>query len=323
MKFRLCVLASPLFLAMSCLHNSQKKLEQEQSVVSSTSPMPSPVQKICVFGKGGAGKSTVSWLLSKALAEDGYKVLAIDADYNLDLVEAFGVDVVDFPKINESAKDFYAYQGLKVGQLYRDLISRERPNSFHLSPLDNFTQKYSQNVEPNIQLMTAGGHNKNQLFGSKCSHGYIVPLKYYMAALELKPNEFMVADSVAGTDMVTYGLCLGADALVTVVGNAETSVKVFRQIEEIAGRLQIPSYAIFNRVGAKQIERLSQTKPLAHFVNDEALSMRDFSKLSEANRQEVKTLIHNLRSITIDKSASWKRFKRWDELNKAQPEEEI
>lgn len=36
--------------------------------------------KIAVCGKGGVGKSTVSALLIKSFLEEGYRVLAIDAD---------------------------------------------------------------------------------------------------------------------------------------------------------------------------------------------------------------------------------------------------
>jgi CO dehydrogenase nickel-insertion accessory protein CooC1 len=49
--------------------------------------------RIGVFGKGGAGKSTVTVLLARALRDLGYPVAVIDADStNFGLARAFGVD---------------------------------------------------------------------------------------------------------------------------------------------------------------------------------------------------------------------------------------
>ena len=36
--------------------------------------------KIAIGGKGGVGKTTVSAVLAQLLAQDGYDVLAVDAD---------------------------------------------------------------------------------------------------------------------------------------------------------------------------------------------------------------------------------------------------
>ncbi len=47
--------------------------------------------KIAVTGKGGVGKSTIVGLLARALADDGWKVLAIDADPDANLASAIGV----------------------------------------------------------------------------------------------------------------------------------------------------------------------------------------------------------------------------------------
>jgi CO dehydrogenase nickel-insertion accessory protein CooC1 len=49
--------------------------------------------RIGIFGKGGAGKSTVAVFLARALRERGYTVLVLDADStNLGLAEALGVE---------------------------------------------------------------------------------------------------------------------------------------------------------------------------------------------------------------------------------------
>ena len=54
--------------------------------------------KIGLFGKGGSGKSTVTALLAKELAEHGYEVYILDADStNVGLHQALGLDHLPSP----------------------------------------------------------------------------------------------------------------------------------------------------------------------------------------------------------------------------------
>ena len=46
--------------------------------------------KIAITGKGGVGKTTIAACLSKKFYNDGYSVLAIDADPNANLAMALG-----------------------------------------------------------------------------------------------------------------------------------------------------------------------------------------------------------------------------------------
>ena len=47
--------------------------------------------KIAIGGKGGVGKTTVCGIWAKLFAEDGFDVLALDADPNTTLGFAFGL----------------------------------------------------------------------------------------------------------------------------------------------------------------------------------------------------------------------------------------
>jgi len=49
--------------------------------------------KIAITGKGGVGKTTFSSMLSRMFADDGYRVVAVDADPDANLGLALG-----FPK---------------------------------------------------------------------------------------------------------------------------------------------------------------------------------------------------------------------------------
>ena len=46
--------------------------------------------KIAITGKGGVGKTTFSSMLSRMFADDGYRVVAVDADPDANLGLALG-----------------------------------------------------------------------------------------------------------------------------------------------------------------------------------------------------------------------------------------
>jgi len=47
--------------------------------------------KIAISGKGGVGKTTLSGTLARLFCEEGYDVLAIDADPSMNLASALGI----------------------------------------------------------------------------------------------------------------------------------------------------------------------------------------------------------------------------------------
>jgi Mrp family chromosome partitioning ATPase len=51
-----------------------------------------PRVKIAISGKGGVGKTTLAGVMSRLLADQGYKVLSIDADPDSNLASAIGID---------------------------------------------------------------------------------------------------------------------------------------------------------------------------------------------------------------------------------------
>ncbi len=58
------------------------------------------IMKIAVVGKGGSGKSSVSWLLTEHILQNSNKkVLAIDADYNMDFSYLLAPEKTDIKKV--------------------------------------------------------------------------------------------------------------------------------------------------------------------------------------------------------------------------------
>lgn len=142
--------------------------------------------KIAFVGKGGSGKSTISWLVSQCLASNQKHVLAIDADYNMDLAHNLGWDEeLPWDFLHSAEPDFYSYLKLTQQDYYVDLPNKENLRRFRFSPpsnIDEFTKKYASPapLDKRISLMIMGTVNEDSLYGHRCSHAYITSIKYYL-----------------------------------------------------------------------------------------------------------------------------------------------
>jgi len=279
--------------------------------------------RIAVCGKGGAGKSTLSWLLTRHAAESG-RVLAIDADYNMDLAHNLGWrDEEGAAFISHAERDFYDYQGLTDKDFYVDLPAKENLRPFTFDPSDNFTQKLTRAAGDNISLMIAGPTHENLLYGHRCSHAYVSSLKYYLPLLQTKRP--VIVDSVAGTDMVSYGMYLGVDAVTVVVEPTVNSMGVFRQISAITREFGIPVFAILNKVSAER--PVSETFLAQHggvvlgqVPADVSLMQVDWAQVSSSARDAVAGIWRALEEKEFDSAQRWQRHIRWRERYEQQLE---
>ena len=61
--------------------------------------------KVCVAGKGGSGKTSISGTMARLLARDGRRVLAIDADSNPNLSLTLGIPPAKFDTVPTLPRD--------------------------------------------------------------------------------------------------------------------------------------------------------------------------------------------------------------------------
>ena len=277
--------------------------------------------KIAFVGKGGSGKSTVSWLITKLLASRGRQVLAIDADHNMDFVSLLGQSIdADTPTMHRHADDFLAAVGQKEDKYWQDIVldGRELP-TFTLTPKDSYTAKLALPVNESIELIAVGLGAEDVLFSDRCAHGHSASLKFYLPLLDVGDNGDVVIDGVAGADMMNYGLFLGADAVVVVVEPHQNSMRVLEQVNGIAERTGAPLFVVINKVGtnpalADEIEASWKDKALGRIPTDLALLAYDFENLSEETIQTGVKIAEALRSRTsgtgaLDRLRSFERQK--------------
>jgi CO dehydrogenase nickel-insertion accessory protein CooC1 len=80
------------------------------------------------LGKGGSGKSTLSYRYIQFLLEKNARVLAVDADHNMDLTYNLGVDQ-DFNYMGQAQDDIRRASGVSLTPLPQSLYSKKHQNS--------------------------------------------------------------------------------------------------------------------------------------------------------------------------------------------------
>lgn len=265
----------------------------------STSATKLRYMKIAFVGKGGSGKSSVSWLAVRTLENMGSLVLAVDADHNMDLTSNLGLNPDTTPRMYETEQDFMQHIGVtKVSSvLHKDINSLP---SFTVNPQDSYTASVVSKVSDTVSLINIGLGAPEVMFSGKCAHGLSGSLKYYLGLLDEK-DDFVVIDSVAGADMLNYGLYAGIDAVIGVVEPHRNSVKVFEQIQDICRKSLIPCFAVVNKPTDNEFYKdfvvKNSEKIVGEIPFDENIMNYDYAKVKAETKQSMVSVIEKITKL--------------------------
>lgn len=210
--------------------------------------------KIAVCGKGGCGKSTMTTLLAKELARRNKRVMVIDSDEsNYGLHKQLGME---FPG------DFTEYFGGK-GKAFKTMMTGELLSQVKLSAfakkfftetwtLDDIPEEYLS-VKDGVMLMASGKiHEANE--GCACTMGSI--LKEMLVHLELKSDEFVIADMEAGIEHFGRGVDNSVDIIMMIVDPSFESLRLSKKIKKLGESIQKPVYFCLNRTTKESIDSM-------------------------------------------------------------------
>ena len=280
--------------------------------------------KIAITWKGGSGKSTVSTLFSLWLAQMWYKVLAIDADYNMDFAAHLGLDTTSIHAMNKDVELFYNHVWVPYDCPGKQIVAALHNSSpFHVFPHDTYTASFVQKtgVSDNISCMVVWTHSQDMLFNKSCSHSYFKPLKHYLPTVSIPEKSAIVVDSVAGTDMVWYGLYLGVDAMIIAVEPTSQSINVHKQISHIAHHFWIPVYCIINKrdITKQYPDNISNfiqdhTETILWYIPvDIAIVQWNYDALATETKDAISSIIDNTIKKLPSFTQSLSRFDaRWE-----------
>jgi len=213
--------------------------------------------KVIVAGKGGCGKSTVSTLLAKALAKRGSRVLVIDTDEsNFGLHTHLGL---------KRPEDFMNYFGGKK-VLFEKVKSIQKRWQIDELPAEYLTEK------GNIKLLAMG---KIYDFGEGCACPINALSSRFLEILELKDDEFLIADTDAGIEHLGRGIERGCNLILAVVEPSQESIGLANRITAMAKSIDKPIYYILNKTDSNTeavlLEALDGSRVIAVVPQDERI----------------------------------------------------
>jgi CO dehydrogenase maturation factor len=204
--------------------------------------------KIAIAGKGGVGKTTLAGVMARYLADEGYKVLTIDADPDANLASALGFPPELLKGITPLAE---------MTPLVQERTGSQKGTFggvFKLNPkVDDLPDAYSV-THQGVKLLMLG--NIPQAEGG-CFCPENVLLKGLLHHILVKRDEVVIIDMEAGLEHLTRGSTKHVDAFIIVVEPGQRSIATARQIFRLAQDLGVKRvYAVGNKVTSPQDQQL-------------------------------------------------------------------
>jgi CO dehydrogenase maturation factor len=198
--------------------------------------------KIAVAGKGGVGKTFVSSTLSRLLARNGYNVLAVDADPNLNLAVSLGVpqDVADrVVPLSENEALVKERTGVSAEEAYAPI--------FNMNPkVNDIVDKFGVKAPDGVKLLVMGTVKGG---GTGCMCGSNALLRVLVQHMLIQRGEVLIMDMVAGLEHLGRGTARRMDAMLVVLEPRMKSVDTVRRIMRLAEEIEVKEVlAVGNKV---------------------------------------------------------------------------
>ena len=153
--------------------------------------------KVAITGKGGVGKTTISGTIARLLARDGYDVLAIDADPDMNLASSLGITTPPKPLTE-----------------YREMIEERAGQTggmFKYNPkVDDVVEKYGAVGPDNVNMLVMGTVERG---GSGCMCPASAFLRALLRHVVLKDSSAVIMDMEAGIEHLGRGTTKGIDLM--------------------------------------------------------------------------------------------------------------
>ena len=194
--------------------------------------------KIAIGGKGGVGKTTVCAIWAQLFAEDGFDVLAIDADPNANLASAFGIASQQSPEPLIKMKALIA-ERTGTG---KDAVGAY----FKLNPKVSDLPEKCWLEANGLKLLVLGAITQAG-GGCACPEGAF--LKALLTHTILQRQEMVLIDLAAGVEFMGRASVQGIEALVLVVEPGGRSIETANNMAKMAKELGIGCVgAIANKI---------------------------------------------------------------------------
>ncbi|GAA0710417.1 carbon monoxide dehydrogenase accessory protein CooC [Paraclostridium ghonii] len=202
--------------------------------------------KIAITGKGGVGKTTFSSMLARSFADEGYRVVAVDADPDANLGLALGFP----PEISESITPISEMKKLVSERTGAEAQSFGK--MFKINPkVDDIPDLYCKEYN-NVRLLTLGTVDSG---GSGCVCPEHILLKRLCSHLILQNKDVVIMDMEAGIEHLGRGTAQGVDAFIVVVEPGERSLQTYRKVKKLGSDIGVKKvFVVGNKIRNKSDE---------------------------------------------------------------------
>lgn len=177
--------------------------------------------KVAVSGKGGVGKTTLSSLLARYWARNGYRVLAVDADPDANLGSALGIDTTGIVPVAKMEQLIAERTGVTPGTV---------GGFFKMNPkVDDLPEALGRERD-GVRLLVMGTVKKG---GGGCICPESVLLKALVTHLVLYQKDAVLMDMEAGIEHLGRGTAQGVDRLVIVVEPGRRSIETAAKVRQL------------------------------------------------------------------------------------------
>jgi len=202
--------------------------------------------RVVVTGKGGVGKTTVSAMLAILFAMDGYKVLAVDEDPQINLPFSLGIKPEEAEKIIPLGQNL-DYIEEKVGT---------RPGEgwgqiFRLNPdISDVTEKFELKAPNNVNILVMGTV-KQAAGGCLCPEHAL--LKAVINHISLRQNEIVIMDTQAGLEHFGRAIAKGFQYVLVVTDATFNAMQVAKEAIKLSRELSIPNiFVLLNKINNEE-----------------------------------------------------------------------
>jgi len=200
--------------------------------------------KLAVTGKGGTGKTTVAGILACYFQNDGYQVLAVDADPDANLASAIGIpaeqarSIIPISHERQLIKERTGASPKQFGQLFK--INPE---------VKDIPDRFCINFQ-GIKLLVMGAVQKG---GGGCACPENTLLRSLLSEIILNRNEVVIVDMEAGIEHLGRATSQSINKMLIIVEPGSRSISTAKMIMKLAKEIGIKSFGIIgNKIQNEQ-----------------------------------------------------------------------